>query len=591
MKTFVKWFLGIIAFLAILLGGGLWYLSNHWRPLLNEQIHALVISSSDSLYHVEYDDFDFNLATGNAEVRNFRLIPDTNVYNQLKAQQKAPDNLYELEVAKLLIRDFHPRRIYSERRLNIDQIVIDHPTIKIINDNQPYNDTVQHNGDEKSLYERISPVMKELRVEHVALKNIDFTHVNRSNRQEKSTSLRNVNVNVTDILIDSTSQKDLNRFYNAKSVDFELDKYRMATGDSLYYLDVDGIAFSTSRRSISLGKVKLTPRYNRTDFYKKVKLAKERYDIAFDSLSINNIDLFKLVKQQKLFAGNLKLGKGTVEIYKNGLYPKKPKKAKVHAFPIQQLSKLALDLKIDTLLLGEAFIRYTELNGKTQQTGSVFFSKTHGSFYNITNDSASLAKNKVLTAKIDSRFMGNGHLDITFKFDQKDQWGAFSYSGSLKNMNGTALNPLTKPLAMIEVSSGNLNDLRFDVQANEKLAKGMVSFRYNNLKAVILKKDDKTGKVAKMGMVSTLANAFIINDSNPDANDMFHPGPIHYQRPPEASFFNFLWKSLFEGVKASVGVSKEREARLMNTAEGASGTAKKVKGFFKGVFGKEKEKK
>lgn len=591
MKTFVKWFLGILAFLIVLLGGGLWYLGNHWRPILNEQIHAFVISSSDSLYHVEYDDLDFNLVTGNAYVKNFRLIPDTNVYNQLKAQLKAPDNLYELEVAKLEIRDFHPKRIYTERRLNVDQVLIDRPSIKIINDSQPYNDTLQSDADNRSLYERISPILKELRVESVVLQNIDFTHINRSNQEEKSTLLRNVNINVSDILVDSVSQKDAKRFYNARSVDFELDKYRLATGDSLYYLDVKGIAFSTSKRSLSFGKVELVPRYNKIDFYKEVKLAKERYAIAFDSISINNIDLFKLLRQQKLFAGNLMLGKGSVEIYKNAAMPKPPPKPKVHAFPVQQLGKLALDMKIDTMLLSSTEIKYIEHGNKTRQTGSVFFTQTQGAFYNITNDSASLASNKYLTAKLRSRFMGNGDLNITFNFDLLDTWGAFSYSGSLKNMNAGSLNAVTKPLAMIEIASGNLKDLRFDVQANEKVAKGKVVFYYDNLRASILRKNEKTGNIEKMGLVSTLANTFIINDSNPDANDKFHQGPINYRRPPESSFFNFLWKGLFEGVKASVGVTKEREAKLMNTAEGAAKTAGKVKGFIKGVFGKKEQEK
>ena len=588
MRPFWKWVIGVFVTLLLVLLAGFWYLSNHWRPLLNEKLHALILSSSDSLYRVGYDDLDFNLVTGDAYLRNFKLIPDTAVYKLLKTQHKAPDNLYDVSVAELEINNFHPKRIYTMRKLNIDEIIIRNPDIKVINETQIYNDTIQPK-DKRTLYQKISKILTELTIDNIAFENVNVSYSNRNETKEKTTRLKNVNINVNDLRVDSASQVDSMRFYNARSVDFKMNDYRIATGDSLYYIDFKGIHFTSADRSVVLDGFKMMPRYSKIDFYKRTKHAKERFELEFDTISINRIDLFKLLKQQKLYAGNMTLGRSRVEIYNNTAYPSKRKVEKITKYPHQQLRKLALPLKIDTLLLKDALISYIEHNGKTAQTGKVTFNNTKGTFHNVTNDSVALSKNKYLTADIHSKFMDNGNLHIHFSFDMLDKLGGFTYKGALTKMDARALNPITKPLAMIEVTSGYFRKLSFDVKADEYKAKGNVYFYYNNLAIQVILKD-KDGSKSKNDIVSVLTNKFIINDSNPDANEKYHPGPVYYKRPLTSSFFNFLWKSLFEGVKASVGVTKEREAKLMHTAEEADKTVGKVKKFLKGIFKKKEQK-
>lgn len=588
MRPFWKWVIGIVLTLLLVIIGGLWYLGNHWRPILNEKIHAIVLSSSDSLYQVSYDDLDFNMVTGNAYLYNFKLSPDTNVYNRLKAIEKAPDNLYDVSVAKLAIRNFHPKRIYSERKLNIDEIIIESPEVQVVNQTQMYNDTIQLK-DKRTLYQKVSKILKELTVDHIAFKNVNVAYVNRNEKKEKTTRLKNVNINITELRVDSASQLDSLRFYNARSVDFTMNDYRISTGDSLYYIDLKGIQFTSANRRVVLSGLQLMPRYNKVDFYKKTKEAKERFELVFDTVSINHIDLFKLLKQQKLYAGEVVLGNSKVEIYKNTAFPKKPKAARIGKYPHQQLRKLAFPIKIDTLTLSKLLVTYREYNPKSKQTGMVSFHNTHGTFHNVTNDSLALIHNPYMTADIHSKFMNNGKLHINFGFNMLDKLGAFTYKGSLTAMNAKALNPLTKPLAMVEVSSGYFDRLQFNVKADEYKAVGRVVFFYRNLAVQIITKEPD-GSKSKSGMVSILANKFLINDSNPDANEKFHPGPIYYRRPLNASFFNFLWKSLFEGVKASVGIDKHREAKLTAAAEEADKAAGKIKKFFKGIFHKKEKK-
>ncbi len=588
MKPVFKWIIGILLTLILIFGTALWYLGNHWRPLLNEQIHALVLKSSDSLYRVEYDNLKFNLVTGNASVENFRLIPDTAVYENLKNQQKAPDNLYKLSVQKLSINDFHPKRIYSERKLHIDQILIDQPEVEVMNESKAYNDTVS-TKEKKSLHEQISDVLNELRIDRIDLKQVNLTYKNRTTLPERVTNIRNVNIAIEDILVDSLAQRDTNRFYNARAIDFTMDNYQLATPDSLYFLAMEELKFSSDKREILLTGLKLEPRYDEQAFYKKVGLAKERYDLRFDTIRVGDISLFRLLRQQKLYAGMLNIKGAKIDIFKNTAYPKKKPEPKIGKYPHQQLKKLAFVFNIDSLLLDDAHIAYVEYSAKSRKKGQVSFEKTSALFRNVTNDSLLLSRNPYMTADVSSRFMDNGNLKVHFSFDLLDKLGPFTYKGSLTNMDARSLNLLTRPLAMVEVKSGNFRSLNFDVRADEYRARGMVRFYYNNLQIRLLQQEED-GTVNQQGMASRLANTFLINDSNPDANEVFHAGPINYRREPTASFFNFFWKSIVEGVKPSVGVSKEREAKLKNVATGAQNTVKGVKGFLKGVFKKKEDK-
>src|SRR5690554_5625700 len=172
MKPVWKWIIGVVAALLIIVTIGTWYLSRHWKPILDAQLKEAIISSTDSLYLIAYDGLNFNLITGNASIKNLRLTADTNRYARMELLQEAPDNIYHINIANLRIRRFHPRRILTERKLHIDDIIIDTPSIQVVNKYHVYNDTVKTERDERTLYQRISNILREVSVSRIALNDI-----------------------------------------------------------------------------------------------------------------------------------------------------------------------------------------------------------------------------------------------------------------------------------------------------------------------------------------------------------------------------------------------------------------------------------
>ena len=212
----------VLLILAIIGGGGYYFYTNYiaqnrWKPYLQAELKDLVLKASDSLYSIQYSDFDLNIASGNATLTDFKLIPDTAVYNKLVALKKAPDNLFTLSVKKLSIKNIGAVKAYKEKILNISNISIEKPSLTVVNKRFDYNDTVKI-GKQKSPYELIKKTFKQLHIDSISLKDISLNYINKSNAVEKHTALKHLNINISDIAVDSLSDHDTSRFYYTKGV-------------------------------------------------------------------------------------------------------------------------------------------------------------------------------------------------------------------------------------------------------------------------------------------------------------------------------------------------------------------------------------
>jgi len=587
MKPIWKWIIGIVAGLLVIAAIGVWYLSRHWKPILEAQLKEAIISSTDSLYLIAYDELDFNLITGNAAIKNLRLTADTNRYAEMVRQTQAPDNIYNIDIANLRIRRFHPRRILTGRRLHIDDIIIDTPTIHIVNEYHAYNDTVVTKQDERTLYQRISNILHEVSVTRIQLNDIHVKFSKKTDSTLNETVLNNLNVQVSDILIDSLSQFDTTRFYHTRAIDVDMPGFRYDTPDSFYYVSFDRLQIATLHKQVKLTGLKYAPRMNRAEFYRRKQQAKDMAIIAFPMIRLEAIDLQRLVQSQKIYAGSLHIDSGTVAISNDLRYPKKPTN-KIGKSPHQLLLKLKQPIKIDSVLLNNVDISYAEVSRKYKKEGKITFDRTIGVIRNVTNDSVALLQDKTMVADLTSYMMNTGKLDVVFTFDMLDKHGAHTYKGTLGPMNGKPLNRILTPLLNAEVASANIKGLSFDMKADDHRARGSLRFDYDNMRINLLT-NDGAGEKSSKKVLSFLANSFIINDSNPDANGKYHTGRINYVRPETFSFFKTLWQSLLQGIKECAGISPEREQRLMNAAEDAKKASEKTGGFFKRVFGKKEQ--
>ena len=572
----------LITLILIVCGTGYYLYNNYisgnkWKPLLQQKLKELVLRSTDSLYHIEYSDFDLNITSGNATLSDFKLVPDTVVYQKLVALHKAPDDLFILSVKKLSIKNVGAKKAYQEKVLNIDNITIDNPNLTIVNKRYSFNDTVKV-GKPKTPYQIMEKIFKQLRIDSISLKDISVNYINKSNPVTKYTALKHLDIDISNIVIDSLSATDTSRFYYTKGVNITLHDYKITTPDNLYEADVKQIFFSTAQRKIVLDKVSFTPRYKPAAFYKKTGISGDIFTLKFKQIGINNIDLQRFLRDQKLYAGTMNIANSSVNIYSDNSY-KGVKTSKIGKDPHQELQKVALDMKLNRLNIKNTDITYSETDATTLATGVITFKNTNGYFLNVTNDASAKRANHFMTAHIKTQFMDVAPFAVNFKFDLTAKDGAFNYSGSLGEFDGKILDKLVKPLSMVHVKSADIKRLDFNVDANNYNGKGSLQFYYNNLNVQLLKKVDGKTELQNQGLISKIANTLIIDNDNPDKKGNLRPGPIDLQREPTTSFFTFLYQALLDGLKPSVGFSKKTENTVNKVADKVSTLVDKFNKF------------
>jgi hypothetical protein len=561
-RTIFKWIAFIVLFFLLIITATGWYLNKQWRPILKEVISNTLIDASDSLYQVKYSNINVNIVTGNVVVDSLELIPNLNVYQKLINKGIAPENLVALKVLKLSLKRINPLKIYKERKLDIKNITIQNPELSVFY--TKLKKQAKKPEDHRTAYQRLKKTLAAIKIGSIFLIDVKFKYIDQSLKKTKTTYLNKLNIRLNDILVDSLSQFDEERIFSTKDIIAEISDYTFATPDSMYKLNIKHALVSSRNMKLNLEGVGLIPRFENVAFSNQFKKQEERYKLTFDSVIVNHLDFIKLLDERTVKTNHLSLVNGALAVYLNRSKPPKTID-KGKNFPHLALKRVSWNIIADTVTIKSTNISYTEFNPKTSQNGTLHLKNLSGRIYNVTNDSASLAKNSYADAYTTTYIMGKGKLNTHIKFNLADNKGGFSINGDMGYMQSSVLNSLTKPLAKLATTSGNINSLTFDLKGNVNGAGGTLTLKYDDLKIAIMKQDEED-KMKKSGIVSILANALLVNNANPKRNDPLIIAKPYYKRPPEGSFFNLLWKTVFEGLKQSIGLSEEKQAKLTKRA-------------------------
>lgn len=592
MKAVWKWIIGIFVILLIVLGGVVWYFSVHWKPIVDQKFREIVLASTDSLYTVDYDDLDINLALGNVTISNLVLRSDSNVYARLEGINKAPDNRFQIEVAKLKFRNFSIRDMLLNKELYLKNVVLDTPSVHMINKYHSYNYTASTEKS-KPLYDKIKNTLKRIRITGIDLNKVNFKYSQIQKSIYQDFEIKKVNIKIQDVLVDSTSISDATRFYHTKMVDIEVPAFTYKTPDGFYKVDFDQLKINTRDRNIMLTKVAYQPILGKSAYYKAKGKGGSYVVMKFDTVRFESFDFNSLLRNKKIYAGKAQLKNGLLDIYSDKHYKSTPVN-KVGRSPHQALMHMKTQLAIDTVLVQNADISYSELSGKYNQVGKITFDKSYATISNMTNDVSSLAKNKWMRVDVLTKVMNSGRLHVLFGFDMTSKTGFHTYKGTVGAMQAPAFNKILKPLLNVEIASGNIKKIAFDMEATDHRNWGKFNFDYDDLKITILEKKED-GTVKRKGFISLLVNELLVNGSNPNLSGEYIIGKVNWHRHADHTFFKTLWQSLLDGIKQCVGLSKEREAKLMRTADRAQHTVEKAntvvgktKSFVSKLFKKKK---
>jgi hypothetical protein len=533
--------------LVVLVAGGLIYYKKWRKELLHEKIPQLVFLESDSLYRITYDTIDIDEVEGEIVIRNLQLIPDS-TYKK-PTDSTLPRNLLRVTVPELYVTGVQTDAAVLNKEVIATRIKLTRPVVTMYNNRRGAKDNDTTPTTDK-IYKILLRGLEKIKVDTIIITDADY-HICRWPKGDTVFSGTKINAQLHHINISDSTSTDSTRILFAQRAALEVNKLTLRRSTQLYKYQLNDLVLRSEERSFAVDHLHITPLLGEAAFVKAAKWQTDRFD--FDLYNL----LFKKVNVQELLNGNLladelTIKKASCKIFRDRSYPFK-KENKVGHYPHQELQKIPVDVALKKVVVQQGYIEYKERSPQTGSSGNVVFDNVYATLHNVTNRQKDIRRNGIFTINFNSRLLSSIPLSATLKLYLGNDNGKFTLNGSLKSTDATIFNRLSKPMAMVEINSGNINSLDFNFVGNDHQAKGIIRLLYNDLKIRILKKDEEDREIKSRKMVSLLAN-IVISDANPEKKKPERIVTVAYARDVNRSLFNLIWKAIFDGVQKTVGI-------------------------------------
>ncbi|MEO9023260.1 MAG: hypothetical protein ABI237_18445 [Ginsengibacter sp.] len=335
-----------------------------------------------------------------------------------------------------------------------------------------------------------------------------------------------------------------------KEAEVVADRFILRSEDGNYHFDFKNIQINSLQKELQVASFNIIPAKGEKGFTSGFPFQKDRYDIQLSGIQLTDIDMNSLIDKQ-LVASELMINHTIAKIYRD-LHKPLEKKSKVGNYPSQLLTRLDIPINISKAVLKDAYIEYRENEVLSDSIGEISFAGTKLNISNITNVPAEIRKNKRMNISFDTKVLREIPLKGNVRFMLNSDQGDFVVNGHTPSFDAMILNKVSVPMGLIKINSGDIHSINFHLTGNDTSAKGDFLMKYDNLKVEVLKRDKNTGEVKKRGLASLAANA-IVKNKNPDHNGLRKMNP-EYGRDIYKSFFNLVWKTVFTGMKETVGI-------------------------------------
>ncbi|GAO43401.1 hypothetical protein [Flavihumibacter petaseus] len=543
-----KILIGIIVLL-ILVAGGYLYLRRYLKSPdlsrnLRERIYQLVNEKSNGRYQLSIGDIHIDPDNQSASLRNIELLPDTLLLQ---------DGLrYRLKLDNILLKHVDIAAILAAQQVKLNNITVSGGELEITSLGQlkEKSDTTKAPDIRESSKKILRSVKKSLNsilVDTIQLNDIDVTYFNRKHQKHL---VKKIHIDLYDLAIDSAGLADTSRFFFARSINVAIDSLRLPVSDNRYLLSAEKllvIAGSKQLTHIRGLKLQAVPTRPLETAAAQAGVQQDIYAIAIKEITATSLRFSALLEDSTISAANVLMSSPVLQVFNDKSNPPATK-SKVGQYPHQLLRKFPFRLNIPLLVVENGAVTYLEKNEKGDGVGKVYFTKVNGKVGPLSGKGTGI---RPFTADFDALFMGKSGMHVTFDFPPVN--GHFAVTARFQSFDVRQLNEACLPLGSTALQSGKVTRLFFRVEGNDNSATAVTTLNYEGLKIAAMKGSEDEG-FKKKGLLSMIANTFILHENNKPGDKFPDQTIASYRRVTTKSFFNLVWKSVFYSVKGNTGV-------------------------------------
>lgn len=496
------------------------------------------------LFQFKFTPKDKNQQIGIDEL-NFSTKERHILARQLTVKPKTISNKqdqFELLIPSLSMNGFDIDKAYRNYQYFFESILVEKPVFTLYNNGK---DSLKLNPFKVNLYPHFESFADIFATQNLKVNDADITVLKNGKKkiQEK------VTFDLSNFRIDN---KPSTGFLNAADFSFNIKNIKRQDTRNLYQFTIGETEYSSKNNRFTARNLHIIPNFSKELFNKKNGYQSDYFEGKLDSVVISQPDIRRWFDKGELAGKSMSVNGLDLDIYRDKRLPfdesRRPKMLQ------DMIKSLPHPTQFDSLRLIDAGIRYAELPALGDGIGRIKFSNINiclKPFSNIKT-SGTLPDFKLNgTATI----MDSCQLKVSMDYGMNHRDNLFTTKGSLSPFNMHILNPVLEPLAMVSIRSGRVDKFNFDFAADNKQAIGQLFFGYNNLRISVLELKDGNTKEARFA--SFIANSLLLRSKNPRGKELL-PDEISFQRDQKRSVLNYWWKSIFSGVRNTLGIKDNK---------------------------------
>jgi hypothetical protein len=447
-----------------------------------------------------------------------------------------------LDAKKLTLNGVNTNEIVKNKNIVVDTILCNQITLyELPVENLKTTDIKPPKSSDSTGFENVYGVY----MKHLHFPKVTFVPFAKSNF-----SLGNIAIKINDVKAEQLRKLELHPMNFTKEAEVTVDRFSLNSDNRHYKYDFHNIWVNSLQKELKVGSVNITPFGSESAFGDGLPYQLDRFDVTSSGIVLKDIDMNSLLDKQ-INASELVVNKLNAKIYRD-LHKPLQEKSRVGNYLSQLIDKLKQPVNINHATVNNAFIQYRENEVLSDSVGVVTFSNSRLNFTNITNMPEAVKKNNELNFSFDTKVFGEVPLIGNFKFILNSNNGSFVANGHVGSFNALKLNRVSVPMALIRINTGHISAIDFHFNGTNTKAEGPFTMKYEDMKVEVLKRDKKTNAIKKRRVLSIAANVLVQNN-NPDSKGL-RTINAKYDRNIYKSFFNLVWKTVFTGMKETVGI-------------------------------------
>ncbi len=534
------------------------------KNVVEHEIELLLNKNNNLSYTVHFEKLKLNWLTQSVILKGVTIAPDTILLKENSGIVTSP--VFYFNIKALRIRNINVLKAVREKKVEIGEIIVQKPEISLLirkNKSKKASKAANagKNGSNFSLDSIALGAINGVSLGQILFDKAKITVYDTiSTNVDPLLNLENLSVDLSEITIKKLAPGSI--YYKIRIAAYHIsgNNHSVNLPGNKYKLSFGSINVDKDEGDIVVNFLKLKPKENIYKLAARQRPSKEVFDIKAERISINGVDIKDIINNRRLFLNGITIDGADVLIVKDKRIPDNPDKRPL--FPNQLLYKMDFPLKIDTVLLRNSFLQYSERTKNPKRLMTVKFSGVESEIYNVS----SVKSLEPMVIDFKAKLMKKVDCSINISMPLNAS-GSFSFNGKVGKGNFVDFNGATRAIGLV-FKGGRLNGMVFNGKGNSKYAYGKLVMKYRDMNVKIV---DNADVKKEKGFLSWAANK-ILRTNNP-VKGKLRENTMYFERIPNKGFPGFLWKTLFSGIKATLIPSIEKSNR--KSLENLKGTSKK----------------